>query len=515
MTDAPAPQDGRQEVLLWQDALHEKLDAEHLHFYRLSFSPSYERAAIYDRLKKVCQRFSVLSYVVYETLGEYDLLIRMWVPTRYESEDVELALFGELGDLDIRNIEDFTCRTRFHWARTKLIEDELDQLPIVDDETVHAVNEFNERQMRGEHVPRDGHIQDLVESNIVVPVPTDTRGVRFFITFGTANYQAFTPKMREAILDLIQDKCTAVAEAWTNVPDCTDPQFSIYYGRGRRIEYLIMVRAPHPRFHDFVRDLVLGLRETQLSGVFGMRPYTHVIADQMFSDFSEQRSLTLDEETGDSQINVFSDESETLEFKATFAIDFRSLRAVGRREQDATRINAFAHAVCGLLNSPSGGTLVVGVLETRRELERAPRPDEYLNWLTENFGYHPGDNVGMRELPNAVVGIETEVGPEGPFADRDKYLQRMTEALRTLITPAPLPFVRIEFQPTANGRTVCVLRVRPADTWFYVKAADGKHLEFVVREAVSSRVYDGAESDLYKQAHPRKQPNGSSRRADG
>ena len=50
--------------------------------------------------------------------------------------------------------------------------------------------------------------------------------------------------------------------------------------------------------------------------------------------------------------------------------------------------------VCGLLNSPDGGTLVIGVLEVEREMERG-EASRLLKWLADKFGYQvPKDSGG-------------------------------------------------------------------------------------------------------------------------
>jgi hypothetical protein len=491
----------RPEILLWHDLYHERLGPERLYFFRLSFSPSYDRSAIYDRIDAFYAELEIASHIAYESLGEYDLLLRLWIPSRYNVEEVELQLWEALRDLDIWGINYLSCHTHVHWAGHDVAFD-ADAMPLVDEDVVREVNAFNVAQWAGTLCPRDARIQSLVDDGILAPVALDARGIRFYVIFNHPTFP-FTPPRRKAALSMIRVKCEEIVERWRSEPDVTSPQVSIYEGGGTMTDFLIMVRAPHPAFHRFARELVLGLRETQLSEVFGMRPFTHVLADRMFSDFVEQ--LPVVAPAHDDLADLLSrDESATLEFKATLGVNFRSLMATGRRGVDDAMLHAVAKALCGLLNSPGGGTLVIGVLEVRRELEKASDPGAYLKRLQAEFGYEPPSGAAATEMPNAIIGIEAEVGPDGPFADVDKYVQRLTDTLRSSIDPNPLPFVGASIVEASNGRHVCLVRAKPADHWFYVKTRDRKHAEFVVREAVSSRVYVGAESDLYKQAHPRR-----------
>jgi hypothetical protein len=499
---AETPANETAEVLLWHDKIHETQDAARLYFWRLSFSPSYEREEILTRLRQFFVDVQITSHTIYETLGEYDLLLRMWVPRVIDHDELELKIWRALRELKLWNINYLSCRTERHWANSEATATlKSDDWPQLTDPVVREVSEFNRRQMAGERQARSAQIEELLAKGVLRAVPTDRRGIRFFITFDHPRLP-FNPGNRRIAVNAIVGACDAVLAEWSARPlEAPGPQISMYEGIGSMTDFLVLARAPHPFFHEFVDDVLQHLRGAGLDGLFDMRPYTHVIADQMFRDFAEDR-LSISEQMP-LDIDIESDEAESLEFKATLGLNVREFVNRGARDLDDRMIHGVVRAVCGLLNSPRGGALVIGVLETRREVERAKDKTTYLASLREHFGYEFDDGADVPSaLPNALIGIESEIGEGLPFGDRDAFLGRLTEVLRERIRPNPWPFLRTEVR-SIRDRHVCVVSVTPGDSWFYARSADGKHEEFYVREAGSTRAYSGVDMDLFKNANPR------------
>lgn len=160
--------------------------------------------------------------------------------------------------------------------------------------------------------------------------------------------------------------------------------------------------------------------------------------------------------------------------------------------------------MCGLLNSPDGGTLVIGVLEVEREMERG-EASRLLKWLADEFGYQvPKDSGGdlRRPLPNAVLGVEHEYGDTGHYRDADRYLAALRDTLKDHIEPNPWPWLRMATR-SVEAREIVVLTVRSADTWCYATLIGESDPQFFVREGASTRAYRGTEADLYRRAHLR------------
>ncbi|HUB73393.1 MAG TPA: hypothetical protein VL979_05070 [Solirubrobacteraceae bacterium] len=511
----------KREVLIWRDFVHDRVESTRLSLWRLGFAPKYPRDKIFDALHRFYEEMGISAYVAYETLGDFDLLLRLWIPKLYLLEEVELRLRQTLEGCNLYGINFIGCRTDVHHAETPCDADLAVQAVLsLEDDQVRAINEYNAAQYgtveaidrvlyRGEpaqnlpEISRPPGVDELLRVGALMSIPLDKRGIRFFVIFDHPR-QPFRPETRDLTLQKLRDKCREIEDTWTirMLEPGDQPQISIYEGNGTMSDFIVMARAPHGCFHEFVHDVVMGLRAVDLDVLFEMRPYTHVIADRMFSDFQETRSVPDGFEHVDER-TVNQEEGETLEFKATLTSNIRSYMAVGKVERNPDRVDDVVRAVCGLLNSPRAGLLVIGVLEVRREIDKRTEPLSYLQELTDKFGY-AFDPADIPDVPNAVVGIELEI-EGGLFKDRDQYVGFLRDTLRSRIEPVPLPWIRIEVV-SVSGRSVCAIATRPADIWFYARTGQDGRESFFVREAASTRAYTGMESDLYKRAHPRGEP---------
>ncbi len=486
------------EVLLWHDEIHESQDLARLQFWRLSFSPSYKHEEIFEALHQLFSEREITSYVIYETLGEYDLLLRLWVPRGLAEDDLENQFEEALESLRLWKINYMIVHRSSHWAD---VATDRERWPALDDPVIAEVSEFNRAQLGDGPVQRGEAIEELVKRGVLMVIPIDTRGVRVFIIFDHPR-EPLNRGGRRLAFSTIETVCTTVCDEWNaEYPEELPTHASAYGGAGPMTEFLVMARAPYGHFHAFVSRLAGALRTAGLDEQYDIRPYTHVIADEMFTEFAENRPVKAAD--GAAKLDIEEEETESLEYKATFALNLRRYIASNEQAADKRVMHGLIRAVCGLLNSPNGGRLMIGVLETRRELERTKDKLAYLSRLRDEFGFEIEPNQ-ISNPPNALIGIEAEVGEGKLFPDPDAYQRRMLQALRDQINPTPLPFITFEIRREGESQ-VCVLTVKPAPVWFWGRDIEGKHEEFYVREAGSTRAYGGMESELYRQAHPREQ----------
>lgn len=486
---------------MWADAVHESQDLERLQFWRFSFTPSYAREAIFANLRQLLADLEITSYTIYETLGNYDLLLRAWVPLKVAPDDLELAFEDALSNQRLWGIGYTLCHTVSHPDGTeRQAQNEEDgaearHWPALNDPVIAEVSEFNRAQLSGELIPRSEAIEELLGHGVLKAVPTDLRGVRFYVVFDHP-HEHFTRSQRQHAMSAIKRVCDQLCERWEiEHDDEYVPRLSYYEGTGTMTEFLVFARAPHTHFHEFVSKLLGEIRSLGFDKQYDIRPYTHVLADEMFSDFAEDRPVIRTQ--GEEALAIDAEEDESLEYKATFALNLRGYIETGKQEADKKVMRAVTKAVCGLLNSPNGGTLMLGVLETRRELDKTKDKLGYLTKLREEFDFEV-DPEQLNDPPNALIGIEAEVGKNKIFDDQDAYQRRLAQALGNEIDPNPHPFTTITFTEF-DERTICVVSVKPGSQWFYGKDGD----EFFVREAGSTRAYKGLEADLFKKANPR------------
>jgi hypothetical protein len=509
----------KHEILIWKDFIHERVESTRLSIWRLGFAPKYPRDKIFEALRRFYDEMEINAFVAYETLGDFDLLLRLWIPKEYLLDDVELRLRQALEGCNLYGINYIACHTADHHAEDGPcdIQAAVDLVRSVEDDDLRAINDYNRAQAEAAvqvdekfyaeepiddlpDIQRPTAANELLKAGALMSVPAAKRGIRFFVIFDHPR-QPFRPETRDLTLEKLRTKCCEVRKKWSRGSDSSKfPQISIYEGNGTMSDFIVMARAPHGHFHGFVRDIVLGLREVDLDVLFEMRPYTHVIADRMFCDFQEARLLREALEPVDEN-TIQQEEDETLEFKATLSTDFRSYMATGKRERKSARVDDVVKAVCGLLNSPRPGRLVIGVLEVRREIEKRSDPSGYLEQLVEEFDYE-FDPEKVPAVPNALIGIEFEFVQSSPLRDSDAYIGFLRDKLHAQIDPNPFPWTRIE-SVQIGERHVCVIATRPADVWFWGTIGDDKRESFFVREAASTRSYTGMESELYRRAHPR------------
>jgi hypothetical protein len=504
----------QREVLLWDDGIHEHKEASLLYFWRLEFGAEYDREAILERLRRFYREFGITSYCVYQTLGDYDLLLRLWVPRRFIAEEISTGLRTFLGGTTLGPVDYLACHTRTHWAKSQAgVSGRAGaaELESVGEDVVSAVNAFNRAQFNEQTaLPRPTGSEGLIAARVLAPISLETRGIRMFVLFDRARRAG--DNYHEDVLDRLTRGCESIEREWSEThaqdsppPWPTGPQFSIYSGQGPLSDFLIMARAPHGDFHDFTQLLITRLRELGLAKTYHIRPYTFVIADRLFTDFQEQRASSADitPET------LRGQEHETLEFKATFAVNLRRWRSDGTRTPDEQVKDQVVKSVCGFLNSLEGGSLIIGVLEAEREYVKANAAGsgaEFLAWLTESFHYRPDvDDSGalIRPLPNALIGVKNEYdGPKTAYRDADKYYGAIRDVLRERIEPNPLGWLRVG-EREIEGQSFAIVTVRPADTWCYAKLSNSREPQFFVREAASTRSAAGREAELYREADPR------------
>src|SRR6266568_3460848 len=89
------------QVFTWHDAVHEAREGARIQFWRFAFAPQYDRAQIFNALRAVFRTYRIKSYIVYEAFGDYDIVLRLWVPRATAPEDLGLAFDDALDALNI------------------------------------------------------------------------------------------------------------------------------------------------------------------------------------------------------------------------------------------------------------------------------------------------------------------------------------------------------------------------------------------------------------------------------
>jgi hypothetical protein len=525
ITDGPDLRDLR--VLVWKDDVHEEREAYIIQFWRISFGPRYNLSEVLNSLGEMYAKVGIVSHIEYETLGDFDILLRMWVPRATIPEEIENLLLRHLERNDMWDAQGFIGHTFSHWGQLEREASGIDDAaprpsPRLTAELIDSIAEYNAAQFAEyrarinaefddpprtpQLISEPAGVQQLVSPPdgappLVSPISLAARGVRFYITFD-APLRTFTPAVRNEIAYQIdqrgKDVCTRWAERRSQYPAFV----SSYVGSGLlSSSFFVMARAPHGAFHKFTRELIIELRTIPLLQANRVRTYTHVIADQMFSGFAESLKSPSTEFSNE---DVFAPEGPTLEFKATFSANLDRYRHQGVLEPDEAMKTAVVKSVCGFLNSREGGTLVIGVLEVAqmRRLDQG-----VLDWLKQTFDYDPAELRASLNLspdgppPNAILGVDIEVGTGKQYQTPDVYQLAVQQALSDRLSSDASTWTRMGWRVVRDKRLL-VITISPASEWIYAKSpGDSAATRFYVRRGASTEEVHGHEADVYRAAN--------------
>jgi hypothetical protein len=499
-----------RQVFVWHDDVHDASEGARLQFWRFAFVPDYDSPRIFRTLHGVFSEYGITSYVIYEALGEFDIVARLWVPRSLNPEDLALVFESELESFSLYQHQYILVQdVRLHWvwqaaglAEPPLKRPEPEDLEMGDNSKVAQLANFNRQMMKLKDLrdspkePRQPEwVSDFVAKNLLRSLSLENHGVRFYITFDHPRRPLRRPE-REVLAKQILERCRSVAIQTRSRPDvdADSLQLSLYVGSGPMTDFLIMARAPDGHFYDFARELVFGLHELELHRTHGMRTYTSVFADRHFAEFVEN---PVSKRNKTPASIVLQPESEVLEFKGSFAWDIqRWLVRDETASSDAVK-DGVIKAICGLLNAPQGGQLVIGVLEMERVLDRIKDRANAFDKLTKYFATIPPDLAEDNHDPGnkVLIPITQE------FADWDEFVRALNDTIRSRIDPNPLPYIDIE-RLEVEGTTLAVITCRVSPMWFYA-STKGNNFEFFVRELAATRAYSGSAVDLYRRANPR------------
>lgn len=451
-------------LFVWNDAVHEAREGARLQFWRFSFVPDYDRDAIFQALHRVFRdpSIQIRSFIIYEAFGDFDLLLRAWVPRATTPEDLGIAFERVLDPLSMYQQEYTLARaTLLHWVWQDVeAEDATARRPNADDllevsnSRVSELTAYNDLVLKadGEHVPdlqAPQWVTSLRQKNLLSELSLDRHGMRFYVRFDHSKRPLRRPE-QDTIARRIRDMCVQVARQTRSRLDLsTQVDLSLYVGSGPMTDFLILARAPDGHFYSFARDLIFGLHRLDLHTTYSMRTYTEVLANRNFAEFQE--SPTTEELTTNDSV-LDEPESESLEFKASFAFDVHRFLATGQEAVSKVVTDSAVKAICGLLNAPLGGRLIIGALEIERELERAADRSEAFNKLSARYPIRPqATSIDLLRLDSkAILGIEAD------FAEWDKFVLRLEQALRNQITPYPRGFIEIQ-KLQVLGKTLAVV----------------------------------------------------------
>jgi hypothetical protein len=129
------PRAVNKKAVVWHPLVHQRYEEE-LYFFLISVKP-FEQIKILDNLKKVAAHFGVEKFCAYRIFGQYDILLRIWLPSArgpqfYERAQEEIINVQAITPFHVTSISD---PWRFRSQNMELTIKQLSTLtpPIIKD----------------------------------------------------------------------------------------------------------------------------------------------------------------------------------------------------------------------------------------------------------------------------------------------------------------------------------------------------------------------------------------------
>lgn len=279
---------------IWHHRVHSEL-GESLYFWRLGFSPVYLRDSARAGLKAALAESKVRSVAVYELLGVYDLLIRIWLPEGISPVEFQDGLIRELKPHGLEMCEPFAVDYPVrHWAFGKGERPGEPHILAVK----RLIREPERiRQLEAGTLPA-AEVKQLCKDNLVAmpryPNP-DLPGIKFAVVVSGESPGRLGDQLGDTGRTLSFQDREALEERVVQVVDAAGDirERSLYSGSGFG-HFVVLGRVDYERFHDLQAKLVAQfgaapIRErfhvssvTLLSGQRGLRLFSESLIDSPF-----------------------------------------------------------------------------------------------------------------------------------------------------------------------------------------------------------------------------------------
>jgi hypothetical protein len=254
-------------------------------------------------------------------------------------------------------------------------------------------------------------------------------------------------------------------------------------------------------FHSIGNGLVSEINERLAAA--GARTHTSYFLQPGFLDFRDElqvRSRPLPAAPDASEL-LQRQESENFEVKGSVFADLSPYlkgetgEPTASTDIDSKPLAALMRAILSLLNSGTGGHIVIGAVE-----ERKYSKSEIVKALPAVGNFR-------------VCGIEIDRNGN----DWDQYARRLEQVIEARIDPAPMRWIRLS--PSALGdKFVCVVSISLPDEWyegwFRSKSSDAIEHHFIVRGGGGGASTKRLKTSSEIAAHKRQTPRTSRRMSD-
>lgn len=462
-----APKDPPRSTYLWHHEIHSRIGNEQLVFVLAGFDPVYKRERVIEETKRALTDLGIRSYAIWELIGDHDLMIQAWLPTRVHADQFQITL-GERVSVEVDTTSMVVESFIDHWMWKEINLDVAES----------SVNPTDYSLLNEGFVPRP-RLVSYTNAGYIHSTPK-TSSMKFFVRI-TNPHKSTNRQIEDQIRHNIKKVFDDGIFSHGVVMKVRGGASYLITGRLATKHFTAIGDFFQPTFADSgVLESLRCRTVTHLSSL-----YTPLERVEQLRPLREADATQKPTEE-DLRTWLRENESDDLEFKASSFTDVD--HKVGRKPKPRSRaeqVHEIAKAIVGLLNA-AGGTVIVGVAELdkylKEELQRA-YPD------------------AKQVKGHLVIGVESEFNRGG----WDAYQRSLATALRKAIDGDIDGWVKYH-ELRLDERTVCVIRVRRPPKWFYVKSTDKNGAvsnEFYGRTGGETRALRGQMMDTFKEAHPR------------
>jgi hypothetical protein len=455
---------------MWHPRIHQRWADEELTFWRFAFFPAYRKDKIIAKIRLAMQEHSVGSYVIYETLGVFDLFVAAWLPVR-SLELFEKSLVESLDGESLQLLESFVVsRPLRHWVwddadgglkepSAATLEERLDAGLIA-------------RADRGELSKEESHRCD--EKHILAQVGSPPEGIPFIIVVSSAVYSLTTGTRGKLAKHLI-----GLAERYPIAAS------ALFEGSGFGL-YVLTGVVEASQF-GVISELSSALNELAEQLALTARPYTHICVDRI--DYAETLHVAAESDGSDIEDLLASADAYRVAVEPSARLDWRTwLEGEGNEPSLDEKLldEGLITTVVGMLNA-AGGRIVIGALAGETALA---------NGLVR-------DQPKLKDYPRAgsyiCIGVNQEYGEKG----WEGFELELRDQFATKIDPPPTSACSIS-RRSIGGADMCVVNVEPRlSTWYYRYLGPTKPVKFYVWKEGRVVAYAGSTADAYKRSQPR------------
>jgi hypothetical protein len=453
--------------LQFNPQIHEQWGQSRLIFWRLAFSPTYSRTKALDELRHIfAEELGVTAYTVYELTGNFDLLVRVWLPrecTRAMLRE-RFRTLSEIGEVDYFEVDD----TLRQWIWDDGVGGLRKPDPAVLRDGPGASDFYAVNRALATKTPlQEAQREAYIKANVLAETPTNP-GVKFAVAVRAQNLgDRQRDAIRKTLLQIMND-----AE--------TIHERSLYEGEGFG-QFLLIGRVAFEHFHAISAELTERINNDALLEGFGARTYTFPVATPHFVEFSDHLPINGTEPARESLRSYLeAGESESLEVKGSAFVDLkRYFIGDGARETpDEIADEGVLRSIVALLNG-RGGVLIVGAVEKAHFASVRHHADLFRT--IEEIGDF------------LVVGLAPDYGDRGNW---DAWERRLRDVANTRIQP-PAGSWYTAHRDTSLGRDIAVIVVAPPQDQspYYLQMAGD--YAFFTREGNLTRRLHGPEIHAY------------------